>query len=263
MGLSVYGIGVAQCPDNVGETILLDGLDISKLKAITDEHGDDSAFRHIGVIKKAKKIYSPEECEDDKQKRCWNSAKVPFLYVEGELADAEDHPNAQSAAALIKFASRPEIDLNIGFSVDGGIAERRDQTGNITEDKEAGKVLAKTVAISMSFTTKPCNPKCFLRMENDLTKSDFRAQPPKRYYEALKKAQRTSSFNEHKAVVLHLRLEKLKKSLSDYTSGITDIKCEKCHNGIRFFKSSKDLPNCCNKCGYHFSAKNIWNALNK
>jgi hypothetical protein len=263
MGLKLYGIGVAQCPDNVGETILLDGLDISKLRTIRDEHGDDSAFRQIGVVSKAKKIHAEHECEDDRQKRCWAATKVPFLYIEGELADDEQHPNAESASALIRFASRPDIPLELGFSIDGGIIERRTRDGQVTEDKETGKILARTLGTSVAFTTKPCNPKCFLRMQNDLTKSDMTMKAPSRYFQALANSQKSSSFNELTMTSLHIKVEKLKKSLGDYFGAFTDMKCEKCHTGVRFFKSASSLPNVCQKCGHHFSVSSLWKALNR
>lgn len=267
MGFKVYGIGSVQVPDNVGETIILDGLDTSHLKLIYDEHEDKDFFNLIGRISYFKKIHNKAECENPKQLRCWNHAGAPFLYAEGELADDSDHPNAQSAAAMIKFTSRPDVidDLRIGFSVDGGIMERRDSAGNPTEDKEKGKIISQSMVTGLSLTVKPCNPKCVLWPENDLTKSDMIVAPPKRYCEALRKSQAATSFNERvsKDLQLLMKLGKLNKSLADYFAAFTDMRCQQCGKSHRFFKSGGNVPNGCDKCGSQFSLSSIWKSLNK
>lgn len=144
--------------------------------------------------------------------------------------------------------------------------ERRDLAGNITEEKETGKILAKTVATGLALTVKPCNPKCKTWLMNDLTKSDLTMPPPAVYWEALQKAPATSSFRDHSGqsdFQVYLKLEKLKKSLDNYVRGFTDMRCDRCGRGIRFFKSTKDMPNACTHCGNHFSLTKIWGALNK
>jgi len=268
MGTKIYGIGAAQNPDNADETILLDGLDDSRCHVLKDEHPEQENFFHqIGGVLKTRKIYKPEDCEDEKQARCWRHAQVPFLYVEAEIADDTDHPNAKSAAALLRFSKRPDVPLDVGFSIDGGIARREDANGNPTEDAEVGKILAHTIGTGISMTVKPCNPKCVTFLENDLTKSAAMAlKPPPRYWEALKKSIAKTSFNvvlEDEDLTLYLKCEKLKKSLKDYMGGFTSMKCKNCGNGVRFFKSSKDLPNGCTNCGGSFSMADIWSSLNK
>ena len=265
MGLKFYGIGAAECPDNIEETISINGMNIDKLRGIRDEHDEDSMFRKIGAIKYAKKIFSQQDCENPKQLRCWQHAQVPFLYAEAELANDEDHPDAKAAAALLKFSQRPDIPLEIGLSVDGGILERRTKDGQITEDKAVGKQLAQTVATDLAVTVKPCNQKCKIWLENDLTKSDLTMPPPAIYFEALKKSQAKISFNEvnDNSFKIYMKLEKLKKSLADYLGGFTAMKCPKCSQSIRFFKSSNQLPNRCSHCGDSFSLEKIWDALNK
>jgi hypothetical protein len=266
MGLKLYGIVAAQTPDNVDETIIIDGLE-DQLKTLKDEHDEDSFFRKVGGITFSKKIYSEKDCENPKQLRCWNHVKVPFLYAEGELADDTDHPNAKSTAALLRFSQRPDIRMNIGFSVDGGIIDRRDADGNITEDKETGKILARTLATAAAITVKPCNPKCAIFLENDLTKSDLTAPPPSVYYKALKKHEKMSSVvatNEKALIEFKLlgHAERLKKSLSDYFGAFTSLKCHKCGNAMRFFKAG-DLPNSCSKCDNQVSLSQLWKALNQ
>jgi ribosomal protein S27E len=262
MSTEVYGIVACESPDNVGETLLIDGIDISKLNKFIDEHPEDpKAYDIIGAIKVAKKIYSEQDCRDEKQIRAWKHCQVPFVYVEGVLADNEGHPNAQSAAALLKFASRPDIKphLQIGLSIDGGIDERKNEQG---QPDENGKILSKTRGFSGAFTVKPCNPKCAMWLANDLTKSDLTAPAPERYWKAIKQQQASRSISESVDFKLHIKMEKLKKSLNDYFSAFTGIKCKKCGEATRFFKSSKEMPNGCKKCGSYYSMTDIWKSLN-
>ncbi len=265
MGMKIYGCLAAENPDNVEETIKIAGIDTSKLGPLVDEHHEEpSFFDTIGAITYHTKLFSEADCKTDLQRRAWSRVKVPMLYIEGELADDTDHPNAKSAAALIKFCQRPEIrnTVDVGLSIDGGIVKRTDHNNAPSED---GKILAQTVALRGSLTVKPCNSRCFLAPVNDLTKSDLSTPPPKRYWSALKKSQSKSSFNVVVGtdVELFMKLNKLKKSLMDYHTSFTSLRCKKCGDGVRFFKSSGSLPNGCHKCGNHFSLAEIWQSLNK
>lgn len=266
MGTRMYGIIAAQSPDREGETISIDGVDISNLKRLKDEHPEqDQMWHEIGDIRSVKKIYRLEDCEDHKQKRCWEFAQVPFIYGEGELADDFDHPNARAAASLVKFSMRPDSQLDIGWSIDGGIAERKTQSGKVTEDPDEGKILSRTVGLGASLTVKRCNPKCRIWLENDLQKSYKDIPAPSNYLELLKKSRDKKSFHESMPKLemeLYIKLNKLKKSLGNYLDGFTETKCDKCGEGVRFFKSG-DVPNQCGKCASPYSMKKLWKALNK
>lgn len=249
-----YGVGAAQVVDNSGETIIIDNIDTSRLRLLTDEHGAD-AWSMIGGVDYHKKIHSSEECEDEHQRRCWEAVKAPFLFVRGEIAEQSGHPNAQAAASLLRFvSSKPDLPLKVGLSVEGGILER---TG---ADQ---KVLNKTIATGVALTVKPCNPKCVLFAEQDLTKSDWGGTPPKAYYEALAKSDATRSFIEVPKVVLLMHLDTLKKSVEDYYGSFTSMKCWRCGQGVRFFKSSRDVPNRCGHCSSAFRMSDIYNAMTK
>lgn len=261
MGLKFFGATAAQNEDNAGETILIEGVDISKLRVLKDEHPEEENFFHtIGAVTLAKKIFSEKDCDSPRQVRVWRHVGVPLVYVEGEMADNEDHPNAKAAAAMVRFTQRQDIPLDVGLSIDGGIVEKRNEQG---QPDEEGKILARTVGLAASLTIKPCNPKCRLFLMNDLTKSDLATPPPPGYWVALKKAQAKSSFREMgtNEFQIYLKLNKLKKSLTDYFGGFTSIRCKKCGDGVRFFKS--DAMNGCPKCKNHFSMTEIWQALNK
>lgn len=258
MGLKIYGIAAAQNPDNVGETIIVDNIIDDRMKVLSDEHADEEGnidqFRIIGAITKHVKLSAEDQCQDDKQRRCWRLAGVPILYVEGELANDEDHPDARAAASMIKFTSRPDIPLKLGLSVEGGILQRSGPDD---------KTLFRTLATGAALTVKPCNPKCQIFMENDLAKSDWNKEPPKQYFEALKKSQAKTSIYEVPRLVLLYHLETLKKSLTDYMGGFTSLRCTHCGHAFRFFKSTKDMPNGCSNCGEHFTMSDIWRSLNK
>lgn len=258
MGTKIYGIMAAQAPDNVGETIIVDGMDLSKARILSDEHADDDGnlpmFRIVGAILTTKIIHNEKECSDDYQSRCWKHAGVPFVYMEGELADDTDHPDAKSAASLLKFCQQPNIPLKIGLSVEGGTLERSGA------DK---KTLSRTLSTGVALTVKPCNPKCAVFLQNDLAKSERNVPPPKRYFEALKKSQSKTSIVENHDAVLRYYIEKLKKSINDYMGAFTHIKCHNCGTSLRFFKSTEHMPNGCSKCGNSFSMSDIWKALNR
>jgi ribosomal protein S27E len=258
MATEVYGIGAAQAPDNIGETILVDGMDLSKCRILSDEHGDDDGnipfFRIIGSITKTKPVHNEKECEDAYQLKCWKHAGVPFVYVEGQLADDTDHPDAKAAAALLKFCQQPNIPLQIGLSVEGG---------TISRSGPEKKILAQTIASGFALTVKPCNLKCALFLKNNLAKSDRNIAPPARYFEALKKSQSTTSIFQNKTFMLQYLKEKLKKSINDYQGAFTHIKCYNCGHAHRFFKSTDKMANGCSKCGEYFPMSEIWKALNK
>ena len=259
MATEIFGIGAAQVKDNAKETIIVDGMNLDKCSILSDEHADEEGtipmFRIIGATTKTKVIHVEKECEDIYQEKCWRLVGAPFVYMEGKLADDSDHPDAKSAAALLRFVSaNPEVPLKIGLSVEGGTIHR---------DPNDEKILLKTVASGFALTIKPCNSVCQVFLKNDLAKSDRNIAPPARYFEALKKSQSVSSIVERPELLLSYHLTSLKKSLSDYVSGFTDIKCYNCGHAQRMFKSTKNMPNGCPSCGNYFSMSDIWKALNR
>lgn len=259
-GTRIYGIAASENRDKSNELIKIQGIDDSNLRWFNDEHQESTSL-NLGYITAHAKIYSEKDCKKPEHVRCWNLVKVPFLYVEGELFDDQDHPFAQAASSIVKFASQnPEYRVPIGLSIEGGILERRNEQS--APDKD-GKVLARTVATKATLTVKPCNPNCHVFLANDLAKSAARVLPPKNLAEILAADDAKSSFRDDqltKAVVLALHL---KKSIKDYLSGMTAMKCLRCNTPHRFFKDSKDIPNHCDKCSSTFTLRDIWSALNR
>lgn len=264
MGTRFYGVVACQNQDNVQEIIDLAGLE-DKLRYVRDEHDPISCFRVIGDIDYSKKVMKKSDCGSDKEKKCWDLVGVPFLYAEGSFFDDEDHPNAQSAVAILRYTNNhPEARLKPGFSVDGSIVERRDNAGNLTKDKESGKNLTKTIAYSAALTVSPCNPKCggalFLDEPPALQKS---LVPPSGYAEALQKSIDTQSFTELPLQVYAERvLSNLKKSVISAINDHATLKCHHCGQAERFFKSY-GIPNTCQKCGNSYTMKQVWEVLKK
>jgi len=264
-GTRLYGIGSAQVVDNSGETVSLQGIE-DRIGLVIDEHQNDDSFHNIGSVTKTRKIFKVDDCEDDYQKRCWDYAKAPFLYVEAELFDGEGHPDSISAAAIMRYCARPDVSpqFQMGFSLDGGIIQRLDAQGNPTEDKATGKFLARTLATRLALTPKACCPKAKAFLFNDLTKSQMSGPPPQAYLDALKKSQASSSvlesMNSTQAQLI-LKTESLKKSLDGFLKSFTSMKCQSCGKPERFFKSNP--PNKCQNCDKPFNLSQLWAAWNK
>lgn len=265
-GTRMYGIFSAQIPDNVGEIVSLQGIE-DKITLLIDEHANDNSFHNIGMVTNTKKIFRPADCETEYHKKCWDYAQAPFLYGEAELFDGEGHPDAISAASIMRFCARPDIQNTIhpGFSLDGGIIQRTDASGQPTEDKEKGKHLTKVFANRLAFTLKPACPKARAWLFNDLAKSDYAMPAPQAYLDALKKSVAPSSviesLNSTQAQLI-MKTEQLKKSLEDFLrKGMTSIKCQQCAAPTRFFKTS--TPNRCSGCDAPFSMSAIWKSWNK
>lgn len=263
-GTRVYGIVAAQNQDSQGETIDLNGLE-DKLVFQRDEHSPDQvkAFEIIGTIDSSKKIFSEKDCETPQHKQCWDIAKVPFLFGAGVLFDGEGHPNATSAAAILRYCNANGGDLKPGWSVDGSILERKNPHGQVVKD---GKTLAKTIAVSAAFTISPANPICrgALFVEQSLQKSSKAVGIPEGYVDLLKKSQAKTSFNQiiSEEDLQVFAIQKLRKSIENYNNGFTTLKCFNCNKSGRYFKSLSEIPNACT-CGKHFSVSDIWNALNQ
>lgn len=252
MGLEIYGCAAIDSPDRVGEKISIENMDISSLRYLNDDHSAD-LFSMIGGITQAKKILKADDAKTPQEKKCWQVAKAPFLFVKGTLADQQGHPNAEAASALLKFcAQNPNLPLQVGFSIEGGIIER---------DPSDSKILSKTKAEGVSLTIKPCHPNAKVFLVNDLMKSEPLAAMPEKYTEALKKSGFTPSFKENTPMGVMHKIEQLKKSVKEFTDGITSLKCQKCGKLERFFKSSSDWPNNCTGCSSSFRMTDIYKAL--
>lgn len=229
MGTKIYGIFAAQNKDRVGETILLKGMDTSNLSFIDDEH-DSSNFLHIiGNVSSSKKIFKEADCENERQRRCWEHAKVPFLYGEAELLDAEDHPDAIAAKACLMYAHRnPDSKLRPGFSIEGR---------EILKDPKT-KEIAKSEALGAALTLFPCNPKCAAFLFDEPLAKSFCPEPNLSRYKGMRK-----NFSMSLDAEIDYRMKTLVKSLQNIT---TTVKCKHCGDQTVFTleKSWTLCPEC-------------------
>ncbi len=109
--------------DTQGETLSVEGADISELRRLNDNHGK-GFFNNLGIITESKKIFKREDCENERQEYYWNKIKAPYIYAKGYLHNDEDHPNARAAAAILRNIHREDCPLKLKSSVEGGVVAR-------------------------------------------------------------------------------------------------------------------------------------------
>ncbi len=169
MGMKIDGIAASQAFDTSAESINVKGLDISSLQAkqgifnYEHRHPDPKDKDKtpsgpqdlLGAILFAKKIFGPEDCDDDRQLRYWSQVELPFLYIRGELYDTDGHDAARAMAAVIRFYHRNKIPCVVRFSIDGHTLERD------------GQELTHCVARDVALTIKPANHSCISGVISD------------------------------------------------------------------------------------------------
>ena len=137
--------------DTQSEILDIQGADISDLLAgrgIVNDNHSNKLPDVVGRITEAKKIFGPEDCENDRHRYYWNKVKSPYIYVAGTLYDDEDHRSAKAAAAILKHQFRTDSPLKLKCSVEGGILER---------GKKDPRVLARTKIRGLALTFTPAN----------------------------------------------------------------------------------------------------------
>lgn len=246
----IYGIAATETKDRTGESIDLNGMDISDIRLLNDEHSSDRFFEILGYIDSSKKIFSEKDCDDEYQLKCWNSIKKPFLFIAGKLMD--EHPNAQSAISLIKYSAQ-NPNYPVGLSVEGSTLERQ------------GSKLLKTKVKNVSLTIKPANPECKIFAKTDLTKSFDKISLPEKYknIKESRKQFREMPSKEKRLLAKSSMLQDLvnlaKSNSEPEILGATVMKCWNCGEGKTFLKSR--LPNRCIACNERFTMSDIYKAL--
>lgn len=151
MATKFDAVAGSELRDTQGEILDVKGADISELEAgrgiINDNHSNKLPDV-LGRITSAKKIFSLEDCDTDRQKYYWNKIKAAYIYTEGLLYDDEDHRSAKAAAAILKHQFRTDSPLKLKCSVEGGILER---------GKKDQRVLARTKIRGLALTFAPAN----------------------------------------------------------------------------------------------------------
>lgn len=156
MGMCTYidGIGSSQAIDTAGEIVDLKGLDCSFLigGAYNWEHKSDVPAQLVGKVLDYKKIFSEEDCENDRHRKYWNKCKIPFLYVMGRLLDDKKESAKEVAALLLDDSQHPDEPPMVGFSIEGAKIEKQ------------GMIITRSIARKVTITNQPANKTCFAEM---------------------------------------------------------------------------------------------------
>lgn len=150
-GLVIHGVIGAESIDSSGEQLIVKGCDISSMEKdgtlnwehLAEEHGPLSI---IGKCILCKKIYGPEDCANAGERAFWDATKVPLIYAQFRLFDAEDHSQAKAAASIIRDQKANGEPLTLRFSLEGS-------TLRMSEDKRIEESICRRCAL----TSKPCN----------------------------------------------------------------------------------------------------------
>lgn len=160
----------SQLKDIQGETLSVEGCDIRDLERgvgrLNDNHSS-SFYGSLGRVTEAKKIFSLEDCENDRHRYYWEKIKAPYVYVKGFLYNDEDHPNARAAAAIMRNIYKDDCPLKLKASVEGGVLARgiKDPTH-----------LARTKIHSVALTFVPANNATLVEPLNiDKTDTNWKA----------------------------------------------------------------------------------------
>ena len=158
-GLVVDGCFCTEHIDTSGEILDVKGCDISDLQNGTGvlnwEHRGDNPTDILGKITYAKKIFSEKDCSNERELAYWRQVKVPMVYGQAELYDAEGHSGAMAAAALIRYYHNHHQPLLARFSIEGSTLERN------------GNTLVRSLARRVALTLKPCNRSAYSGVYSD------------------------------------------------------------------------------------------------
>lgn len=159
MATYIDGICASQNVDSSGEVVDIAGLDISSLAVdgcLNWEHMKDNPMQIVGKILKAKKIFSDQDCEDERQKYFWQLCQMPFVYILGELFD-DYTDSARHVAGLFRYDhdKRGTNERNVlGFSVEGA---------KLPGAKD-GMTITRSIARKCTITNLPCNKMAIAEM---------------------------------------------------------------------------------------------------
>lgn len=138
--------------DTQGETLDVAGADISELEAgrgyINDSHSNKLPDV-LGRVTAAKKIFGPEDCDNERHTYYWNKIKAPYIYVKAQLFDSQgDHRSARATAAILRHQHSEDAPLKLKASVEGGILER---------GKSDERILKRTKIKGVALCFQPAN----------------------------------------------------------------------------------------------------------
>lgn len=157
-GMLLDGIFSSEAIDSSGEIVELDGMDVSTIVdgggLVNYEHKgeDDGGFGKevVGKIIYVKKIFSAEDCENERQRLFFQKLGkgIPFLYGTVRLFDGAGHSGAQNLAAAIRDLAANDEPILLRWSIEGATL------------KKDGNKIKSSIAKKVALTWKPCNKTC-------------------------------------------------------------------------------------------------------
>jgi len=248
--MKFHGIAGSEFLDKQGETLSVDGADISSLAlgGIVNDNHQKGFFNTLGTITYAKKMKSKEDASTKEEKYFWEKVKTPCIYVQGELFDDDEHPNSKAAAAVLK-ASKKSPNLFVKASVEGKVLAKNKLTG----------VLERTFVNAVALTLTPVNTNTLIEPMG-LTKS---LEPDDEKWLELAKSlattEQSSSFIEvSEDFATMAALHTLKKAIS--SSFFPTVTCPHCGASNTVFSTYQKA---CNSCRRNFSFREVSKILEK
>lgn len=147
----IDGILGSSAIDSSGEILSIEGADISDVDAGTVlanwEHapGEKGADTIVGRVVFAKKLYSKDDCDNERQRMYWDKLEMPMIYGRIRLFDTAGHKQAKAIAAIIRDQVAHDESLCIRLSVEGSTLSKKNN------------VLERTVIRALALTVRPCN----------------------------------------------------------------------------------------------------------
>jgi hypothetical protein len=159
MGMKLDAPVATNALDSSGEILSIKGLDITDFlegRAVANwEHSNTSEDGAVGRFIYAKKIFSAQDCENERQLSFWKQLGHEFLYGVVELFDEEGHPGATAIAAMARYFLKRKEKIRIGMSIEGSTLDRD------------GHLLNRAVARKAAITLTPCNKECWIEYAGD------------------------------------------------------------------------------------------------
>jgi hypothetical protein len=173
-GMLLEAVFGSEAIDSSGEILSVKGADISDLENglgqinyehFTDEQSEEekkekvrpSGNDWVGRVVFAKKIFSADDCANDRQLAFWKELELPFIYGIVRLYDRAGHPGAQALAAMIRDQHANKEKILWRWSVEG-------TTLKTSPDK---KKLLESIVRVVALTRKPCNRSAETRLLTD------------------------------------------------------------------------------------------------
>jgi len=216
----IDGIAASEHLDSSGESLSIDGMDISSLggsdSILNWEHGSkERPSQVVGKVTFARKIFKASDAKNKREKYFWNKVKKPFVYIKAELFDGIGHSGAQDVAAMLKYKNRDKgkkSRLVVGFSIEGGKMDKK------------GMVVTKSIARDVAITVKPCNKVCDAEIAQSDESDDFLYKNQDYDCEILQKGEFVINSRSYRDLIVSDIKKSFPKLKQDYQSKVDSFK---------------------------------------